>query len=336
MSRYRAMKKIFPYILFLLFTIITYGQAPTPETYGFKHLQTSYKGTPVDILIKSKKGDEEKVKPLFLFLQGSLPIPLFITDGKGAYGVFPFTTDSLLVNYHIAIIGKPYIPLSADVKTLRPDFTYTDSTGRFPKKYTECNLPGYYTKRNTAIVKYLLALPTIADKGMVVAGHSEGAGNAIRLAAACKKVSKVVYISGNPLGRIMSIVGDSRRHEMPGDTTTEDQFNYWQYITNEKGNMDDTYGDTNKATYDFSESLVPVFKKLKIPVLVIYGSKDASTPYNDYLRVECIRSKKNDITFKCYVGLEHNFFTVDDQGKTDYNSFGWDTVATDMVKWLTK
>lgn len=327
-----------PLLLILCITIqlTLVAQAPTPEKYGFKHLQTTYKGDNVDILLQSKKGDEGVVKPLFLFLQGSLPKPLFITEGNAAYGVFPFNTDSLLNTYHIAIVGKPYIPLCADAKTLRPDMTYADSTGRFPQKYTERNLPSYYLGRNKAVVTFLLSLPNVANKGMVVAGHSEGAGNAVRLAGACKQVSKVVYLSGNPLGRIMSIIGDSRRREAPGDTTTEEEFKYWEYIVSENTNMDGTYGDTNKATYDFSENMIPAFKKLKIPVLVVYGSKDASAPYNDYLRAECIRSRKGNISFKCYVGLEHNFFNIGADGKPDYSSFGWDRVMGDVLGWLKK
>lgn len=312
------------------------AQTPSPEKYGFTHLQTTYKGDGIDILFQTKKGDEKTVKPLLLFLQGSLPKPLFIYDDNAVYGVFPFSTDSILEHYHIAIIGKPYVPLSADANMLRPDMTYTDSTGRFPKKYTECNLPQYYLQRNKVAVKFLLSQPQVAKQGLVVAGHSEGAGNAIRLALACKKVRKVIYMSGNPLGRIMSIIGDSRKREIPGDTATEDQFKYWAYVVCDNTNMDDTYGDTNKATYDFSENLTPAFKKVKIPVLVVYGSKDAAAPYNDYLRTECIRSRKSNINFKCYVGLEHNFFNVDATGKPDYNSFGWDMVMSDVVKWIRK
>ncbi|MEI9908220.1 MAG: hypothetical protein WDO71_00215 [Bacteroidota bacterium] len=86
-------------ISFLLFTISSYGQNQRPENYGFRHLQAAYKGDKVDILVKSKKGEEQKKKPLFLFCQGSLPIPLLITyddnGKKGIYPVFVFNPDSL-------------------------------------------------------------------------------------------------------------------------------------------------------------------------------------------------------------------------------------------------
>ena len=62
--------------------------------------------------------------------------------------------------------------------------------------------------------------------------------------------------------------------------------------------MDDTIGDTFKATYDFSIPPIQYLEKLTIPVLVSYGTKDWSAPYNDYLRVEMIRKKKRNFTFK--------------------------------------
>src|SRR5215216_3201127 len=131
-------------IAFLLFAICSYGQNERPEDYGIKHLQTIYKGDTVDILIKSKKGEEQKKKPLFLFCQGSLPIPLIIkyddNDKKGIYPLFVFNPDSLSNEYHLAVINKPYIPLIADQKSLNADLTYVDSTGKFPRKYIERNL----------------------------------------------------------------------------------------------------------------------------------------------------------------------------------------------------
>ena len=90
------------------------------------------------ILIKSKKGEENTPKPIFLFCQGSLPIPLIIYEGKESFGTFPFNPDSISKNYHLVIVGKPSIPLIADVNTLQNDFTYLDSTGSL--KLTNVNL----------------------------------------------------------------------------------------------------------------------------------------------------------------------------------------------------
>ena len=93
----------------LLFTAISYGQNERLEDYGIRHLQTVYRDDTVDILFKSKKGEEQKRKPLFLFCLGSLPIPLIIkyddNGKKGIYPVFVFNPDSLANEYHLAVIS---------------------------------------------------------------------------------------------------------------------------------------------------------------------------------------------------------------------------------------
>ena len=147
--------KIVIQFFFVLFTIYSFGQNKRPEDYGFRHFQIIYKGDTVDILIKSKKGEEQKVKPLFLFCQGSLPQPLIKHDENGVYGVFAFNPDSLTSDYHIAIIGKPYVPLIGEKKFLGHNFTYVDSTGSYPKKYLERNLLDYYVNRNIEVIRYL-------------------------------------------------------------------------------------------------------------------------------------------------------------------------------------
>src|SRR4029079_5270299 len=152
-------------ITFFLFTASLYGQNERAEDYGFRHFKTVYKGDTIDILIKSKKGEEQKKKPLFLFCQGSLPIPLIIkyddNGKKGIYPVFVFNPDNLSNEYHLVIINKPYVPLIAEQKSLKADLTYSDNTGKFPKSYIERNLLDYYVERNIAVIKFLQKQPWV-------------------------------------------------------------------------------------------------------------------------------------------------------------------------------
>jgi dienelactone hydrolase len=328
-------------IIATFFTELLSGQNKTPEDFGFRHLQTIYKNDTVDILIKSKKGEEEKPKPLFLFCQGSLPVPLIISydqnGKKGIYNVFVFNTDSLSNDYHLVIIGKPYIPVIGEEKLLGPNLTYIDSTGKFPKKYTQRNLLDYYVNRNIEIIKFLQKQNWVSKNKLVVCGHSEGSTVAAKLAFENKKVTHLIYASGNPFGRIMSIIGQSRQGETDTDSTRfgERQFEMWKNVIADSTNMDDTQGDTNKANYVFS--IPPIIKyldQLKIPVLVCYGTKDWTAPFNDYLRVEIIRQHKKNFTFKAYIGTEHNFFPLKSTGEINYDIFNWDKVALDWQKWL--
>lgn len=332
--------KNFILLTFIFFSTSLFGQNKRPEDYGFKHLQTIYKGDTVDILIKSKKGEEQKKKPLFLFCQGSLPIPLIIKyddNGKqGIYNVFVFNPDSLSNYYHLAIISKPYVPLVADQKSLNSDLTYNDSKGKFPEKYIERNLLDYYVDRNISVIKFLQNQSSISKSKLVVAGHSEGSTIAAKLALSFPQVTQLIYSGGNPLGRILSIIERQRADETDTTKYAEDGIKNWENIVADPTNMDASKGDTYKATYEFSIPPIQYLQKLKIPVLISYGTKDYSSPFNDYLRIEMIRQKRKNFTFNAYIGTDHNYFPLKANGETNYDIFNWDKVGDDWKEWLMR
>lgn len=325
-------------ILLLLVTTSASGQTKTPEEFGFRHIVLNYKADNVDILIKSKKGEENVPKPLFFFCQGSLPLPLIKYHEKDIYGVFPFNPDSLSIKYHLVIVSKPCIPVLADYTTLSPSFNYIDSSGKFPKGYSDRNLLSYYVPRNIAVLKYLQKQKWVTITQLVVAGHSEGSTVAAKMAADYKKITHLIYAGGNPLGRIMSIIGHSRESETKTDSTRfgEDELKYWEAVVKNKSDMDGSQGDTHRATFEFSQPPIKYLEKLKIPVLVSYGTKDWSAPFNDFMRVDFIRHGKNNFTFQPYVGTEHNFFPVTADNKPNYDIFNWDIVAYDWLKWTNQ
>ena len=87
------MRPLFLFVT-LCFSVATLAQTRTAADAGFTHLTLTYKGDPVEVLIKSKKGEEQQQKPLFFFCQGSLPVPLIMYSGNDMYGTFPFNRNS--------------------------------------------------------------------------------------------------------------------------------------------------------------------------------------------------------------------------------------------------
>lgn len=325
-------------ISFLIFSTSLFGQKA--EDFGFRHLQTIYKGDIVEILIKSKQGEEQTKKPLLLFCQGSLPIPLIIkydeNGKKGIYSVFPFNTDSLSNKYHLAIINKPFVPLIADKNSLTNEMTFADSLGNYSTNYTKRNLLEYYVDRDIQVINFLHRQSFISSANLVVAGHSEGSAIAANIAYKCKKVTELIYSGGSPLGRIMSIIGRERNEQLKDSTINMNGiFEYWSK-TIENKNDENSTGDTYKGQYQFSNPPpIEILLKLNIPVLVTYGTKDfGAISQNDYLRVATISKQKVNFTFKDYVGLDHNFFPLLQNNKPDYDIFNWDKVAEDWRIWL--
>lgn len=326
--------------LLLFFAGHLHGQEKQPEDYGFRHLQMLYKGDTVDILVKSQTGASQSRRPLFLFCQGSQPIPLIkkykADDGReGIYNVFPFDADSLSNEFHLAIISKPYTPLISDEKTLKPDLTYVDSTGKFPRKYLDRNLLDYYVNRDIAVIRFLQHQPWVSRERLVIAGHSEGSTIAAKIASVCPRVTALIYSGGNPCGRILSMIWQARARESDSLRLGEMVFDNWRNVVNDPENMDALNGDANKATYGFSvPAPMEYLQHITIPVLVTYGTKDFLAPFADYFRARMMAQKKTNFTFRAYVGVEHNFFPLKANGEVNYDIFNWDRVAADWRQWL--
>lgn len=327
-------------LLIVIFLQASFCLQAQKEVFGFRHYQTVYKKDTVNILIKSKKGEEHIKKPLFLFCQGSLPVPLIIThnqNGKTSIYYTPvFNTDSMLSLYHLVLINKPFVPLIASENSLSKQMTFEDSAGNFSLDYTKRNYLDYYVDRNILALKFLQKLSFVSSDKLVVSGHSEGAVVAANMACKYKKVRQLIYVSGSPLGRINTIIAQRRYSQFTDSTININSiFERWKTIVDDKNN-DVSYQDTNKGTYSFSNPpIIEKLIKLNIPVLVCYVTKDFGAVHqNDYLRIATISKQKNNFTFKAYVGLDHNFFSLLPNGKPNYDDFNWDKVAQDWLSWL--
>lgn len=327
------MKRIL--LLFILLPITLIGQDKTPEFYGFRHLQMNYKGDKVDILVKSKKGEENIPKPIFLFLQGSTAKPLIITENGENYRVFPFYTDNIVSKYHVVIIGRPYIPVIFEKDKLH-GFEYVDTiTKKYDKRYVERNVLDYYVERNKKVLDYLLKQKWVNKNRLVVSSHSEGSTIGSKLCSVYPKITHFIYSGGNPFGRFSNIIQQIREKEIKDTTSNiEGTFNYWSKIVKEPNRMDNPEGDTYKSSFDYSIPPINYLRKVKIPVLVSYGTMDYCSPFNDYMRLEFIKDGKTNFTFNSYTGLEHNFFPKDKSGKVNEDEYNWDKVSDDWLKWL--
>jgi dienelactone hydrolase len=330
-------KKIFFSILIIIhFQVLHAQQNLRLEKFGFRYFSIIYEKDTVNVLVKSKKGEELKQKPIFFFCQGSLPVPLILLDEKGPFGTFPFTADSIISDYHLVIIGKPGVPVVAEIAKLNKDFTYYDTkTSKFPKEYTQRNYLEYYVNRNKAVINFLQKHSWVSKKKLVVAGHSEGSSIAASMATQIKTITHLVYSGGNPLGRMMTIITRGRQNETDSLSTGELLFTEWKKITEQPEISETNEGDSYKTTFSFSKPLIESFSKINIPVLVSYGTKDyGAAPFNDYLRFEMMRIKKPDIFFKAYIGKEHNYFSLKKDGETDFDDYNWDKVVHDWLIWL--
>lgn len=230
---------------------------------------------------------------------------------------------------------NPGVPIKADISKLQQDFSFVTAEKKFPDNYIKNNYLEYYVNRNISVLKLLEKLDWVNKSKLIVSGHSEGSTIAAHMAKKYKNITHLVYASGNPCGRINSIIAKERRNETDSTSKTESTFDYWTTVCKDSNNINAGNGDSHKTTYSFSTPLIDLFKASRTKTLICYGTKDVSTPFNDYWRTECIRMKKSNFDFQIYQGLDHNYFGHKPNGETDYDNYNWDKVAENWLKWLS-
>ena len=261
------MKKL-TYLFFIFLTISVFSQQP-----NVKKDSIEYKNTVVKYVILSKRGEEKKRKPLFIFCQGSLARPLKILADDASYPFLPFSEEILLQKYHIIIISKPGIPLEVNVKDLKRDYTYP-KTGLPSQEYILNNSLEYYYKRNNFLLKKLIKEPWVDSKTIVAAGHSEGSYIALKMAENNRKITHLIYSGGNPLGRMMSIINQDRKNPKEKESSVVNDIEFWKKVVKNKNYRETNQENTSFYEYSLSQNFTKPLLDLKIPVLVTYGTRD--------------------------------------------------------------
>ena len=311
----------------------------TLEAFGYRHLVVMFGQDSVDVLVQSKPGEERVRKPLLLWCQGSLPTPLVLVDSLGPLRVFPFVTrtgaDSLVARCHLVIIGKPGIPLVADLRELDDNGSFVNKTTRVPPlAYCQRNYVDYYVRRNTAVLRHLKKQPWVDAGNLTVGGHSAGTTITAHLAAVPGLVTRAVYLSGNPLGRMLSIIADDRQAEAAGDTAVVRQaFAWWRDVVADPTRTECTPGDDNRSTYGFSQAPMAELLRARVPLFIGYGTRDKAVLSDDFLRLETMRLHKTNFTFRSYRGREHNFFHLTAAGQPNYDDDYWPVVGREFLRW---
>ena len=163
-------------------------------------------------------------------------------------------------------------------------------------------------------------------------GHSEGSNVVARLARRPGPLRRVVYLSGSPLGRMLTVIaGDRQEADSVG---AENNFAYWKEVV-AAPRQNNCLGDIHLLVSSLSSLQTPLddFRHCKIPVFVGYGTRDRSALLEDYLHLEMIRARKTNFIFRAYPGLEHNFFGFT-KGEVDQEKWNWDRVARDFFTWM--
>lgn len=288
------------------------------------------------------------VKPVLLFLQGSLPLPLFFTSNTGKIymiggGITNFNYKEIQQEYHIIVISMPKTPVLVDEKNLNPSYCYVPDSSRadqFDPAYIEADYLDNYVLRANRVIRFLKKQPWVAKTKFVLAGHSQGTKVAAKVALQNKNITHLGLFAANPFGRVDQFIRQFRKQAEKGELTWEEagekMENYYQYyqLVN---TPDSLHGHPEYLAWKtFSETFYDDWLQLNIPLYLAYGTSDITADLCDLVPLFFIQEQKHNLTLKRYAGLDHNFFEVNADGRPDYEKGHWKEIMETFLKWTLK
>lgn len=291
-----------------------------------------------------KIGDSLTPKPVIVWCPGSTPQPLLVqrADSRYSYGCIPDCDwKSIASNFHIIVIGNPFVPPVVQENQLNDGWAYvtdTDNPHSYPQDYLKANHLDNYIRRGNAVIDYLYQQDWTT--AIYVVGHSQGSKVAVSLAQN-GRVRAVGALSINPLGRVDEFVRRARQQAIEGKISDEEAqkqidqtYRYWQEVCDTPTKESEHGEDSHKTTYSFSTPTLDILLSLNIPIYIAYGTRDVTARYCDLLPIDFIRAKKQGWKVVPYLNMEHNFAVVKPNGEVDWDDYHFPEVVNDFVQWL--
>lgn len=335
------MKNLFTFCFSFFIYSSSISQVSTSKILDFTHFRLITKKDTIDFIVSDTNLTAKK--PVLLFCQGSLPVPLFF-DLK-SHGIVNSTLNnfdlaSMRKKYHVVCISMPKTPVLVSEKNLNRSYCYVPDTlepNKFDDKYVQADYLENYVRRANTVLNYLINQHWVDSKNVTVVGHSQGTPIAVNIASTNKKVTKLGLFGYNPLGRIDKNIRSIRKNATLGliswekaDTLQQEQYDFYKEVYNDDSLR--KYPSIN-AWRSFSKSTIPLLTNLSIPIYIAYGSEDVGTDLCDLLPIYFIEKRKTNYRLKRYPNLDHNFFPVDTEGKVDYTNGKWREVMNAFVDW---
>lgn len=331
------------FILFLVTIIHFHGitQQPVPGI-DFTRFSLKSKHDTIDFVVSGT--DLTVKKPVFLFVQGSLPIPLFVDFAE--QGVYPmalgnFDLKTMHRHYHIVTISMPKIPVLVSKNHVNEQYMYiADSTikNSVPDAYLKADYLENYVNRANKVIDFLRKQKWVDNSRLVAAGHSQGSRIVAELAATNPKITHAGLFGFSPLGRVQEQVWLNYKEFIQGRLTWEEyeakqnqQAAFQKQITADKGE------DIGLIPWkSFTGIGFERLAQIKSPIYIASATEDKCAFLNELIPIYFIQSGKTNYELKRYNGLEHNYFPVLPDGKVDYENGKWAEVMNAFVTWTLK
>ncbi len=343
------MKALITVIAFLSLSINAFSQSKQLEDLcQIFHLPDGQDTT--TFVVFGTREDLKVKKPLFLFRQGSQPMPIIHKYGDKYYmPVSPFYFRDYKSQYHFVMISKPGVRLVADsvyLKRYQDAIRSGDNSKEFiSNEYIRNNFRERYVDQCDQVINFLLKQPWIDSSKIVYCGGSEGfTVGADLVGNRNRHITHAILYSGNTERRFESIIFGLRQEAKEGLRTEKEaqeeitkMYEVWSDICRDPKSTEKSFGDSYRAWYSFSVRNLDNLLKIEIPLYVAYGTEDKEIAVNmDMLPVEFESAGKKNLTFRPYLNHDHQFFELkkDSTGNVTKKTYRGDVVANEWMEWL--
>ncbi|WP_333863643.1 hypothetical protein [Sphingobacterium sp.] len=332
-------------LCFMLFMLmLNFGIAQNHHIINKESTSFKIKGDKDSINFIVVDNDINCKKPIFLWCQGSLPVPLYINFKKDGLwmiggGISNFDYQEIKRYYHLVVITMPKTPLVVDETKVNKSYFYYGNSNNQNVPSIEFQKEDFlenYVDRAITVLKFLSKQKWVNNSKLVVAGHSQGSKVAIGIASKYKKVTKLGLFSANPFGRIDQNIRKHRKDAELGviswETADKKIENEYQYFRDAN---DTSIRDTNAnliSWYSFSRPQVKELLDFNKPIYLAYATGDIASDLCDLVPLYFIQAHKKNLTYNRYLNMEHNFFEINN-AKVDHNKPHWKEVMSSFVKW---
>lgn len=297
------------YIMSIFLGIMVSGQTENFSHYTIKDRKLK------TFQIHLASSDSTVKKPLLVYLDGSGNFPIYYKKKSGNYSTsIPLDIKKYAKDYHIILISKPGIPFK--------DSLQTSSSGRrfYPENETYTNLYSLDWRAGAAAkaIDFIIKKIPVDKSKIVVMGYSEGSQVAPRAAVINKKVTHVVSIVGNAMPQFYDFltnvrldVSKNKLSAVEGQKVIDSLYSEFDKILADPLSVKKKwYGETYLKWSSFNKkSPLENMLELDIPILYIAAGKDNNQPIfgMDDAKLEFIRKRKNNLTYKVYPDSNHYF-----------------------------
>lgn len=295
------------------FTSASSQSLPSPEQLGWQeHTLNDKTLGEIHYYVTKNKGDQQK--PVLLYLDGSGPYPLFQASKNGFGSSVPIDYKNLSEKYHIVLISKPGVPF---IDSTQFDTTYGYPIYPEPEEYNKRLSLHWRVNSAKLVTKDFLKRYKTDKKKIAVMGISEGFQVGAKLISEDKTFTHALLFVGNGLNQFYDALiqnrNDAQTGIIPIDEAQKNIDTLFKSVKDIYAHPEATdkfwYGHTYLRWASFcsnnpTENIVSV----NIPVYIVSCTNDRNTSASsiDYMKLECIRNKKEKTEFVTYP-YNHSF-----------------------------